>query len=337
MVRIGIIGAGRMGNAHAGNLSGIPDVKIAAVYDPKESAAKAMNEKYGAKICSGPEELANLPEIDCVVISSPTYCHQDGIRAAIAAKKHIFCEKPLCRDPKLAQDMLNLGKGYDKIFVIGFVRRHMTKSRKLKEMLDQGLIGKLRFCNVDLPFGGFIRKEGDWFVDFEKSGGVIIDMLAHHVDLANWFFGPAKRVYAESHMLAKEPGVDPSDFVSSIVTYRNGVVCNLMCTWQRFGRSFERMEIYGEKGSLTMEGSNSVTFCPLGGEKQVIDLNTTKTSAAGVEEVNVEDGYKNQMINLVANIKGENRPFPLLQDGYNSLMVGMAMIESSKTHQVIAL
>ena len=115
MLKFGIIGAGRLGNVHAGNiaqlktLAGI-DAQVAAVYDPKESAAKDMHEKYGAVICSGPEELAGIPELDAVVIASPTYCHQEGIRAAVAADKHIFCEKPLCRDLTNSLEMLELVK-----------------------------------------------------------------------------------------------------------------------------------------------------------------------------------------------------------------------------------
>ena len=141
MLKFGIIGAGRLGNVHAGNiaqlktLAGI-DAQVAAVYDPKESAAKDMHEKYGAVICSGPEELAGIPELDAVVIASPTYCHQEGIRAAVAADKHIFCEKPLCRDLTNSLEMLELVKKSKKFFAIGFVRRAMGKTKKCKELLD---------------------------------------------------------------------------------------------------------------------------------------------------------------------------------------------------------
>jgi len=334
MVKFGIIGAGRMGNAHASYLGTYDGAKIVAVYDPKPEAAQAMHDKYGAKICAGPEEVAAAA--DCVIVSAPTYCHQDGIRAVIAAKKELFCEKPLCRDFKLAEEMLNLGKNYSKLFAIGFVRRHMLKTLKVKELLSQNFLGKLHFCNVDLPLGVYKRMPGDWFTDFDKSGGVIIDMLAHHVDLANWFFGPAARVYAQSDMLSAAQPL-PADHVASVVTHKNGVICSYMCNWQRFGRSNEMMEIYGEKGALIMDGGTNITYYPLDGEKQEIQVGPAKTKGTGVEEVNVVDGYARQMLNLFEYMKGNKKEFPTVKDGYNSLMVGKAMIESAKTGNAITL
>ena len=338
MLKFGIIGAGRLGNVHAGNIAQLKslasiDAQVTAVYDPKESAANDMHAKYGARICSGPEELANIPDLDAVVIASPTYCHQDGIRAAVAAGKHIFCEKPLCRDMENSTAMLELVSKSQKLFAIGFVRRAMAKTQKCKELLDAGLLGRIRFCNVDLPLGMYAREYGDWFTDFEKCGGVIVDMLAHHVDLANWFFGKPERVYADGMLL--DPSQEkPSDMVDGIITYRNGVICNMFCTWQRFGRSNELMEIYGEKGSLSLTGADTVTYYPLGGEKQEIAVETAADAGIGVEEVKVASGYTQEIIDFARNMLGGKIPMPGIQDGFNSIEIALAMIKSVKTRQV---
>ncbi len=340
MVKFGVIGAGRMGKNHTSYLTTLEecknDVRIAAVYDPKPEAAQEMHEKYGAEICNGPEEVA--AKADCVIVSAPTYTHQDGVRATIAAGKDLFCEKPLCRDFALADELLALGKGYSKLFAIGFVRRHMYKAMKMKELLEQNFLGKIRFCNVDLPFGGFKRLSDDWFTQFDKSGGVIMDMLAHHVDLSNWFFGSVARVYAQSDMLDTAQPL-PADHVASVVTYKNGVICNYMCNWQRFGRSGEMMEIYGEKGALVMDGNPDLTYYPAGGEKQTIPVrDAPQASGEGVKEVNVVDGYTRQMLNLYKYMKGDHSiPFPTVQDGYNSLMIAKAMMESATTNKAVEL
>ncbi len=338
MLKFGIIGAGRLGNVHAENIARLKavagiDAQVAAVYDPKESAANAMHEKYGAVICSGAEELAGIPDLDAVVIASPTYCHQEGIRAAVAAGRHIFCEKPLCRDLENSLAMLKLVGKSEKLFAVGFVRRAMAKTRKLKEMLDSGVLGKIRFCNVDLSFGMYRREYGDWFADFDKSGGVIVDMLAHHVDLANWFFGEPERVYADG-MLLDPSQKKPSDMVGSIITYRNGVICNMLCTWQRFGRSNELMEIYGEKGYLNMTGAETLLYQPMDGEQQEIPVGAAQNAAAGVEEVKVASGYTQEMIDFARNMLGEKVEAPGIQDAFNSIKIALAMIESVKTKQV---
>lgn len=72
---------------------------------------------------------------------------------------------------------------------------------------------------MDLPLGMYRREYGDWFTDFDKCGGVIVDMLAHHVDLANWFFGKPERVYADG-MLLDPAQKEPSDMVDGIITYK---------------------------------------------------------------------------------------------------------------------
>ena len=133
MIRFGLIGAGRLGKVHAANiaqlekLAGI-EASLVAVYDPKPEAAQFMHDTYGATICQGPEDVAQFPDLDAVVIASPTYCHQDGIRAAVAANKFIFSEKPFCRDLETGKSLLELLKDYPKFFPIGFVRRAMSKS-----------------------------------------------------------------------------------------------------------------------------------------------------------------------------------------------------------------
>lgn len=337
MVNIGIIGAGRLGNVHASHLSLINGVKVAGVYDIKPEAAQAMREKYGAEIYQSASALAGSPGIDGIVITSPTYCHIEGIRTAVATGKPIFCEKPLARKLEDAKEALALLKDYPKLFTVGFVRRYMAKSLKLKQLLQEGLIGKIRFCNVELPFGAYRRMYGDWFTDFDKSGGVIIDMLAHHVDLANWFFGEAESVYAASMLLDKTQEL-PSDYVASVIKFKNGIICNLMCAWQRFGRSNEQMEIYGEKGALVMDGTDNITFYPLGGEKQLIDVNAAEAKAGGVEQVNVADGFRIEAEHFVEAVKGGSRAgMPTAQDGYRSLELGIAMIKSAQANQVVTL
>jgi myo-inositol 2-dehydrogenase/D-chiro-inositol 1-dehydrogenase len=85
MLNVGIIGAGRMGKAHAGNLAKLQSVKLTAVYDIVPAQAAAMKENYPTmKIMDSAEALVNDPEVELIVIASPTYCHKEGIMAAMA-------------------------------------------------------------------------------------------------------------------------------------------------------------------------------------------------------------------------------------------------------------
>ncbi|MDD5727003.1 MAG: Gfo/Idh/MocA family oxidoreductase [Victivallales bacterium] len=336
-VKLGIIGAGRLGNVHAGNLAVIEDAEVAGVYDIKAEAAQAMYDKYRAKIYRSATELAGAADIDGIIITSPTYCHLEGIRAAVAANKPLFCEKPLTRTRTDAMKALTLLRDYSKVFSVGFVRRYMPKTQKIKQLLAEGLIGKIHYCNVDLPFGQYARKYGDWFTDFDKSGGVIIDMLAHHVDLTNWFFGEVRSVYAAG-MLLDPAQTLPADYAAAVVKYENGVICNLMCAWQRFGRSNEMMEIYGEKGALVMDSSDIITWYRLDGKKETIDVGTTPETGEAVKNINTGNAFVVEAQSLVAAIRnGSAAGMPDIWDAFRSLELGLAMIESAKTNCVVPL
>lgn len=328
MIRFGIVGAGRMGNAHAGNIHKLKDACVSKIYDIIPEHSQKLSEKFGGEICSSLEELTSSPDVDCVLISSPTYVHQDGVHAAMKSGKAIFCEKPLCRSPEEAKKLLELVGKYDKPFVPGFVRRHASKTKKLKEIVESGMLGKLLYCNVDCTFGGYVRMPGDFFTDFDLCGGVILDMLAHHVDLANWFFGKAKRVYADSLLMNKSLPL-PADYAASVVTYENDVICNLICSWQRFGRSGSTMEIYGEKGGVLFDDATSkLTVYELGKEPRTIETDTGPDSNNGLFQ------EAKAMVDL---LEGKEVAVPTIQDAYDSVAVGFAMIDSVKSGQAVTL
>ena len=322
MLEFGIIGAGRLGTTHADSLSKMDGVKLAAVYDISAEKAKAMQEKYGPAVCSSPDELAS--KVDAVIVASPSDCHLEGVRAAVRAGKAVFTEKPLCRFAEQAEEYKSLLKDFRKTFGIGFVRRYMLKTVKFKEILDSGELGRIRFCNVDLPFGAYKRMPGDWFTEYKRSGGVILDMLAHHIDLANWFFGPAGRVYAQGLLL--DPSQElPADHVSATVTYANGVIVNMMCNWQHFGRSGEMMEVYGEKGALTMDGSQTLRLAKLGVPVQEIEVNETAQSL-GVSNASTGNGFLSEMMNFADAVRTGKTFSPGIPEAFASFAVAEAMM-----------
>ena len=322
-IGMGVIGAGRMGNVHAKELAQLDGVKLAAVYDIRPEAARSFQAQYGARPAASAAALAADPAVDGVLVCSPSYCHREGVQAACEAGKAVFCEKPLGRTAADRDAMASLGRTSPKPFVLGFVRRHMAKTLALKRLLDEGRLGRVRFCNIDLPLGVYRRQPGDWFADFSLCGGVILDMLAHHVDLANWFFGLPQRVYADG-LLMDPSQPEPADYVAAVATYPGPVIVNLMCNWQRFGRTGERMEIYGEQGAAVLDGSDALTCYPKGRDMETIPC---------------PDGsaHRRQMESFAAAVRGERIEAASLQDGLNSLAVGLAMIESVQTQAVVRL
>lgn len=333
MVRYGIIGAGRLGNVHAASIAALENAQLGWVYDIDGEAASKMSLKYGAEICSSADELAR--RADAVIVSSPSDCHYEGIAAAVRAGKCVFTEKPLCRTGHEADMLKELLTGYAPVFGVGFVRRHMNKTLRMKEMLDSGKIGRVRFCNVDLPFGAYKRMYGDWFTDYRRSGGVILDMLAHHIDLANWFFGRPKRVFAQGLLLDASQKL-PADYVSATVTYANGVIVNFMCSWQRFGRSNERMEIYGEEGALTMGSGNSLEWVGLNGESGNLAAEE-KAGSPGVSNASTGNGFLAELTAFTDAVEKHQVFSPGLSEALSCYEVAQAMMKSAEENVMVEL
>lgn len=326
MLKVGIVGLGRLGSTHANIIAALPDAKLTAVYDPKPEAAQLGKEKYGMAIMGSAQELVNSPQVDAVCVASPTYCHIEAVLPALQAGKPVFCEKPICRTWAEAEQMLAAEAKSKSRVAVGFVRRFHPGQQKFVELVRDGLVGPLRFCNVDLVVGAFKRLPGDWFADFELSGGVILDMLAHHLDLLNWSFGAPARVYCES--LLMNPSLpEPNDYASATLTYKNNVICNILCGWQRFGRSANCYEIYGDNGSLTYSwGAKHIVHYPKGGEKQEIAFEATD-----------ESPYATEIKSWLASIAAGTPPKVTLQDGVDSLRIALAMITSSQEKRLVQL
>lgn len=325
-IRIGLIGAGRMGaNTHAPAITVREDVAISAVYDPLPAAAQVVRDKYNAAICESAEALAARADVDAVMICSPTYTHIEGIRATAKTGKPIFCEKPLCRSLAEADEILKLLKGYQAPVTVGFVRRFGAGQRKFYEIATSGVLGPLRIATAEMMLGVFKRQEGDWFADFARSGGMILDMFIHHFDLFNWLFGMPRRVYAQSTLLSREQP-EPADYVSGTMTFRNGVICNLNGGWLRFGRSNNYMDVYGDNGCVSYKwGAPEVTLILKGQEPVVY-----KTP----EPLPVFQAEDNVWLDAIL---GKGKVKVTLEDGVNAVKVALALIESAQSNRVIEL
>lgn len=323
MIKVGIIGLGRMGNTHAPLLQNNPDAQVAFIYDINPAQAAAAKEKYGAEICASLEELCT--KADAIFITSPTYCHIEALRVAMGTGKPVFCEKPLVRTPEQCAEVEKLAAASKSKVAVGFVRRFQPAQAKFRDLVAAGELGTLRAANIDLTVGAFKRMPGDWFADFELCGGVLLDMLAHHIDQLLWTFGDVSSVYANGLLESKELPL-PADYCSATINFRNGVICNVTCGWQRAGRNANYMDAYGDKGYASyIWGQNEVTVQMVGGESKKIEV------PLPAPVFQLEDN------SWIASIVNNTQPMVTLQDGIKAFKVAMAMIESVKTQQVIKL
>ena len=333
MLKVGIIGAGRMGNSHAENLAKLAEVKLAAVYDVNPEKAEALRKKFpSVSIMKSAEELVNSPEVGLIVITSPTYCHKEGLLPALKTGKPIFCEKPLCRTREDLNELTPLIRNYENLFAIGYVRRYSPSVIMLKKLIDEGKIGKLICGSVCCLFGGYRREWGDWFADYDKSGGVMLDMLAHHCDLQNYIVGAPVSVYAQAFRLPKNLQ-HPRDYVSCTAVFEGSYISNMECSWLRGGPSDSSMTVYGEKGALKVSDKNGLFFYDIGGAETRIDVDD---GILGPLSQKITGGmYATEMAAVVDCAVHHKKPSAGAEDAINAMNFCLGMMESAETGKVV--
>jgi myo-inositol 2-dehydrogenase/D-chiro-inositol 1-dehydrogenase len=181
-LRIGVVGAGNMGQEHIRRLAGVPDAAVAAVSDVYAEQAKRVAETVGASAFTDGHELIASDEVQAVLIASPGDTHEEFTLACIAADKPVLCEKPLAPTVDACQRVLAAEAARPRRLIqVGFMRRYDEGFQALKATLDGGQIGRAlllhcRHRNASVP-AGF------------TSDMMITDSVVHDIDVTRWLLG----------------------------------------------------------------------------------------------------------------------------------------------------
>jgi predicted dehydrogenase len=196
-IKVAVLGAGGRSRYVVNNLlrdSG-NKVEIAALFDPDEEVMKLALTEWGTQdftcCCKSEDEAILFPGVQWVMVFSPNACHKRQIIAAFNAGKHVFSEKPLASTIEDCLEIFEAHRKYGLLFATGFVLRYAPIYRKVKELLDSGVVGSLQSIEANeciLPdHGGYIMC--NWRRKTAIAGPHILEKCCHDLDLINWFCG----------------------------------------------------------------------------------------------------------------------------------------------------
>ena len=259
--KIALVGAGRMGSLHAGNVAANPRLVLAAVADHDQALASGVAERLGATV-KGYDEILADGTIRAVIVASSTSSHLDNCLAAVAAGKAVFCEKPLSLDAStLAAALPSLEAAGQPIFV-AFNRRFDPHLRQLRARFQTGEIGKaesLHIINHDpaAPDLAFVP----------RSGGLFKDFTIHDFDTASWLIGePFVEIFAQGACLI-DPGIaqlGDIDTAKLILRSNSGTLC-MISNSRRTGYGYDqRVELFGSDGALQVDNVATTEVRQLG-------------------------------------------------------------------------
>ena len=258
MLNIGIIGAGRIGKVHLQSVTRyVTDAKVIALADPFMNAeTEEWARSLGvAKLTRDYKEILADPEVDAVFICSSTDTHSAISLEAIAAGKHIFCEKPVDHDLGKIKAVMQALEGSTVKYQVGFNRRFDHNFAAAREAVANGRIGELAVLKITS------RDPGAPPVDYIKvSGGIFLDMTIHDFDMVRFISGEeVTEVYAAGGVTVDPAIGEAGDIDTAVVTLRleSGALAVIdNCRRASYGYD-QRLEAFGSKGQVAISNDTA--------------------------------------------------------------------------------
>jgi scyllo-inositol 2-dehydrogenase (NAD+) len=330
-LQVGLIGLGRLGRVYARDLATrIAETRLVAVADPIAEAAREVAAEYDvARAYANAAELVADPAVDAVVIVSPTHTHRDVVIEAVSRKKPTFCEKPLALSLEECRDMEAAVQRHGTFFQMGFMRRFDPGYANAKQQVRDGKIGTpvvFKSTSRD-PFRPSLE-----YANPASSGGILVDMGIHDLDLARWFMGDVASVSAVGGVLAYPELAEVGDIDNAIatLTFASGKLGVIDLTRNGFYGYDITTELLGTAGTLRI---GYLRETPV----MLMTRNSVAHDTVPYFMERFERAYTLQLQNFAQNVLGD-RPAPItISDGIEALRVALAATEACRTGRTVAV
>ena len=262
-VRVCLIGCGRAGMIHARSYAGsVRDAELIALCDPMVDNLRAAQAELNARYAYADyREALQNPEIDAVIVVTPTQFHRDIVIAAAKAKKHVFCEKPMASTARECDEMIEACRENGVKLQLGFMRRFDKSFRRGKALLDSGTVGRVTLLKSN-TYGPSQPKV--WMYDVRRNYGPIGEVNSHDFDTLRWYAGSeVKMIHVVGHNF-RSPEVaaeypDYYDTCSVLLEFENGIV-GVITGAQYVAYGYDaRAEILGTDGIIKVGAQQANT------------------------------------------------------------------------------
>ncbi len=251
--RIGMIGLGKMGVLHAGIFNALPNAEVRAMCD-KDALLIKMGKKVFPDIglYTDFKKMIEKEELDAVVITTPIHTHAP-ITKDLLTNGHspaIFVEKPLASDFSSASQVSELAQEKGIVTGVGYQKRYASTFREGKRLLEEGILGELLFFKSHSYVSYIFRQSKGWRFE-EGSGGALLELGVHLVDLLPWYFGDWISVKTVKRQLYSGK---VEDYMHAMIEFDSGLVGSIDISWSiRNYRLHENcIEVHGQNGILTV-------------------------------------------------------------------------------------
>ena len=348
-VKLALIGAGNIANAHLEAYRNVPDVEIYAACDINPVRLNKTCDRFGIerRYTDVDTMLSELPELDAADVCVWNCNHAECSIKALNAGLHVLCEKPMAYSAKEAEAMKEAADRNGKLLMIGFVLRFSDGARIAMDFIDKGYLGDIYYAKAQ-----YVRRHGNpggWFADKSRSGGgPIIDLGVHVIDLTRYLMGNPKpvSVYAvasdrlgDRKYIKTGPGWVPEDakeddvctvedFATALIRYDNGACTFLETSYDINGEDIAKRQLFGTKGGMDL--SNGVKlYTTVNDYMADIDVKTANLKGG-------QDMFTAEMAHFIDCVKNGAPCRAKAEDGIAVMKILDAIYETARTgHEVI--
>ncbi len=301
----------------------IPQAKLVAVADAVAERASGCAQTFGLTKCYASHlDLIADREIDALVVVTTTTTHREIILDAAQSGRPIFCEKPLALSLAEAREIKDAVLKANCLFQMGFMRRFDKGYRAGKAKIQSGAIG------TPVVFRGSSRDPYRPSLEFlapEKSGGLILDMAVHDIDIARWYMGEIATVYAVGGVLAypEMKSTGDADNVIMVFTFESGCLGEIDVSRNGVYGYDIRAEVLGTSGTIKVGYLRETPILVLTAGGVTHDVVPHFPERFG-------QAYIDQLTDFIRNVSEEKEPSVTVEDGIKGLQVAVAATHSLK-------
>lgn len=251
---VGIIGLGKMGILHAGIVNELPDTRVTSICEKDPLIPRLARKLLPKEISwySNHAEMLSKGNLDALFITTPIESHAQIILDIVSANPEInlFVEKPLAESARSAQAVCKAVDQLRSTHMVGYQKRYSKIFQQAKKFIDEKSIGDLLFFRA-YSFSSDVTREGKSWRFKTGTGGVLLDLAPHLIDVALWLFGDVESVTANRRSIYSS---EVDDYAHAVLSYKSGLVGHIDACWSVRGFRLPEitLEIYGREGNMLL-------------------------------------------------------------------------------------
>jgi predicted dehydrogenase len=251
VIRIAVVGLGKMGLSHLAIVNAHPEVELAAVCDASKYVLGVLEKYTGAVTYSDYDAMLRELDLDAVLIATPSRTHASMVRKALERGLHVFCEKPFTLSVEDAEELTALAREKGAVTQVGYHNRFVGAFAEIKRLLDAGAIGEITHV-LGEAYGPVVLKPkgGTWRSKKDEGGGALYDYAAHPLNLLNWYLGAP--VGVGGTVLNPIFSREIDDEVHGTLFYEGGASARISVNWsdESYRKMTTRITIWGTEGRI---------------------------------------------------------------------------------------